>query len=141
MDTTTPKPLNMKRPLSPARQESLRKAHAALAAKRAAEKTALNTANGQPVAVPVEVLKTSIATVIVSTPEIQVESEPVVEDTRPHVRLVGEDGNAFMILGLCQKAARRAGWSPEKIAAVMDEMKAGDYNHLLATAMKHFDVE
>ena len=59
----------------------------------------------------------------------------------PTVKLVGRDGNAFAILGACQKAARRAGWSAERIKAVIDEMTAGDYDHLLATAMNNFNVE
>jgi len=59
---------------------------------------------------------------------------------RPIVKLVGEDGNAYAILGSCRRAAKKAGWSAEKIKSVMDEMRSGDYNHLLGTAMKHFDV-
>jgi len=51
------------------------------------------------------------------------------------------DGNAFMIIGRCSKVAKRAGWSPEKWRKVKTEMMAGDYDHLLATAQKHFDVE
>jgi ERCC4-related helicase len=60
--------------------------------------------------------------------------------TKPIVTLVGQDGNAFNILGLCQRAAKQAGWTQEHINDVMKEMKAGDYDHLLATAMKHFEV-
>jgi hypothetical protein len=59
---------------------------------------------------------------------------------KPKVKLVGEDGNAFYILGACQRAAKEAGWPAERIKAVMDEARSGDYNNLLATAMKHFDV-
>jgi hypothetical protein len=59
---------------------------------------------------------------------------------RPIVKLVGQDGNAFAILGLCQRAAERAGWTRERIDAVMTEMRSGDYDHLLRTAMEHFDV-
>jgi len=61
-------------------------------------------------------------------------------ETKPPVTLVGQDGNAFTILGLCHRAAKNAGWTPERWAAVRDEMMAGDYNHLLAVAMEHFDV-
>jgi len=60
---------------------------------------------------------------------------------KPTVQLSGQDGNAFMILGLCQKAAKRAGWPAEKIASVMTEMRGGDYDHLLQTAMKYFEVD
>ena len=58
----------------------------------------------------------------------------------PKVKLTGQDGNAFMIMGLCHRAAQQAGWTKERIDAVMAEMKSGDYDHLLQTAMKHFDV-
>lgn len=63
------------------------------------------------------------------------------DEIKPKVELTGHDGNAFNILGRCARAARQAGWSPEKAKVVFDEMRAGDYNHLLQIAMKHFDVE
>ena len=63
------------------------------------------------------------------------------DDTRkPVLKLVGTDGNAFSILGLASRAAKAAGWSDERRNAVLDEMRSGDYSHLLATAMKHFEV-
>ena len=58
----------------------------------------------------------------------------------PIVKLTGTDGNAFAIMGACRKAARKAGWSAEQVKLVMDDMMAGDYDHLLQTAMKNFDV-
>lgn len=57
------------------------------------------------------------------------------------VQLVGQDGNAFMILALVQKALRRAGVSKEEIAEFHAEATSGDYTHLLATAMKWVDVK
>lgn len=59
---------------------------------------------------------------------------------KPCVKLVGQDGNAFVILGLCRRAAKKAGWTAEQIKAFMDEATNGDYNHLLATACDWFDV-
>lgn len=56
------------------------------------------------------------------------------------VDLVGKDGNAFMVLGLCQKAARRAGIEDTEINKFLDEAKQGDYDHLLRTCMKYFNV-
>ena len=47
--------------------------------------------------------------------------------------LVGVDGNAFAIMGVFRKAARREGWEKEEINAVLDEAMSGDYNHLVAT--------
>lgn len=66
---------------------------------------------------------------------------PRLVKTKPIVTLVGRDGNAFNILGLCQRAAKQAGWTKEQIDAVMTDMRAGDYDHLLQTAMKHFEVK
>lgn len=60
---------------------------------------------------------------------------------KPSVKLVGQDGNAYMIMGLCQRAARKAGWAQEKIDSVMAEMKSGNYDHLLQVAFKHFEVD
>jgi hypothetical protein len=62
------------------------------------------------------------------------------QTAKPKVKLVGRDGNAFAIMGACSQAARRAGWTKEQVDAVLEDMMSGDYNHLLATAMKNFDV-
>jgi hypothetical protein len=56
------------------------------------------------------------------------------------VQLTGQDGNAFMILGLVAKAMRRAGLTQEQIDEFHNEATAGDYDHLLATAMKYVEV-
>ena len=56
------------------------------------------------------------------------------------VQLSGEDGNAFSILGNCRKQARRAGLSDKQIDEFMNEAKSGDYDHLLQTAMKYFEI-
>ena len=56
------------------------------------------------------------------------------------VELIGHDGNAFTVLGRCRKAAREAGLSEDEIATFMTEATAGDYDHLLQTAMRWFDV-
>ncbi len=61
--------------------------------------------------------------------------------TKPTVQLIGQDGNAFMILGLCRKAAIKAGWDKEKIDSVLGKMMEGDYSHLLNTAGEHFNIE
>ena len=56
------------------------------------------------------------------------------------VTLTGNDGNAFAILGRCREAARNAGLSEDEIAAFMDEAMAGDYDQLLQTAMRWFEI-
>ena len=62
-------------------------------------------------------------------------------DDKPKLKLVGADGNAFNILGLARRAALKAGWSKEKLDAFLRECMGGNYDHLLQTCMKYFDVE
>ena len=57
------------------------------------------------------------------------------------VRLVGDDGNAFYILGKVQKALKRNNIPEEEIDKFMEEAKSGDYNHLLNTCMEWVNVE
>jgi hypothetical protein len=57
------------------------------------------------------------------------------------VRLSGHDGNAFMILGLCQRAAKEAGLTKEELDAFHIEATSGDYEHLLQTAARWFNCE
>jgi hypothetical protein len=56
------------------------------------------------------------------------------------VQLVGEDGNAFAIIGRARKAMRKKNLTSEQISEFVDEATAGDYNHVLATCMKYFTV-
>ena len=51
------------------------------------------------------------------------------------VRLVGEDGNAFSILGRVSKALKRAGATAEQVEAYHAEATSGDYDHLLRVTM------
>jgi hypothetical protein len=70
---------------------------------------------------------------------LEVPPEMVIKFPDVHIRLTREDGNAFNILGLCQRAAKRAHVPAEDIKAFMDEASNGDYNHLLLTCRKWFD--
>jgi len=58
-------------------------------------------------------------------------------DKKVKLTLVGLDGNAFFLLGAFQRAAKRQGWTPEEINAVLTEAKRGDYDHLLAVLVEH----
>nr|DAJ55765.1 MAG TPA: hypothetical protein [Caudoviricetes sp.] len=58
-----------------------------------------------------------------------------------HVQLVGLDGNAFSIIGRCLTAMRKAGLSKEEREVFRKEATNGDYDHLLATCMKWFNIE
>lgn len=52
------------------------------------------------------------------------------------VPLVGQDGNAFAILGRVDKALQRAGVDKAERREFYDEATEGDYDHLLSTVMR-----
>lgn len=56
------------------------------------------------------------------------------------VTLVGDDGNAFAILGKVSKALRNAGATREEVDTYVDEATAGDYDNLLRTTMRWVEV-
>ena len=56
------------------------------------------------------------------------------------VELVGQDGNAFAIMGRVAGALKKAGVPKAEIDEYMRESMSGDYNHLLQTAMKWVSV-
>ena len=58
---------------------------------------------------------------------------------RLEVTLVGKSGNAFAILGACQKVAQRE-WTPEEWEKFRIKATSGNYDHLLQTVMEYFDV-
>ncbi len=51
------------------------------------------------------------------------------------IDITGSDGNAFALLGYAKSFAKQLEWD---VKAITDEMKAGDYDHLLDTFEKHF---
>ena len=60
--------------------------------------------------------------------------------TTVHVKLVGEDGNAFAIMGRVRKALIQAGHK-ELAEQYLKEATAGDYDHLLQVTMEYVEVE
>lgn len=74
---------------------------------------------------------------------MKTETEPFPQidlPNKPTLKLVGTDGNAFALLGVAQRVARKNGWSKEQINAVLKVAMSGDYDHLLQTLMHYFDV-
>jgi hypothetical protein len=67
---------------------------------------------------------------------------------QPSVTLLGQDGNAFNVMGLCRNALHaemsKQGYSKSDIKDAVDKllaaMMSSDYDHLLAVAMVNFDV-
>ena len=61
--------------------------------------------------------------------------------TNVKVKLVGQDGNAFFILGTVIKALRQAGYDKGFIQQFQDTATAGDYDHLLKTVLEYVNVD
>lgn len=57
------------------------------------------------------------------------------------VPLVGEDGNAFAILGRVKRIMRRAGLPDSEWEAFHAEATSGNYDNLLVTVMLWFSVD
>ena len=57
------------------------------------------------------------------------------------VKLIGRDGNAFMILGQVQRAMKKANIPQGEIEIYLEEAMSGDYDHLLATTCNYVSVE
>lgn len=68
-------------------------------------------------------------------PQESQSSRPCLPQKKVKLRLVGLDGNAYALLGAFKRRAQVEGWEAEEILAVLEEAKAGDYNHLLRTLM------
>jgi len=66
----------------------------------------------------------------------QAESTSKVRYPNISVKLVGQDGNAFAILGRVGRALQRGGVSKEERDLFFKQATAGDYNHLLVTCME-----
>lgn len=56
------------------------------------------------------------------------------------VKLVGEDGNAFAIMGRVSSAMRKAKLTPEQIKEYTQKARSGDYDNLLRVTMQYVDV-
>lgn len=53
-----------------------------------------------------------------------------------HVKLLGEDGNAFFIIARAMQAMRRAGLTTSQIDAYREEATSGDYNKVLMVTIQ-----
>ncbi len=62
-------------------------------------------------------------------------------ETKPTVKLIGRDGNAFSIMGCVKQALKRAGADKEYIDQYLSEATSGDYDHLLVVSMGYVNVE
>lgn len=59
---------------------------------------------------------------------------------KPTVKLIDENGNAFVIMGKVCAALRKTGMA-DKIKEYQEKATSGDYEHLLQVTMEYVDVE
>ena len=57
------------------------------------------------------------------------------------VKIIGGDGNAFVILGKCKQALVRHKVSKEQVDLFLKEATSGDYNKLLETCANWVSLE
>lgn len=72
--------------------------------------------------------------------EEQFEASRQVKFPEIDIELTGFDGNAFAIMGRVKRAMQRAGVDKAEIETYLEESMAGDYQDLLATAMRYVNV-
>lgn len=68
-------------------------------------------------------------------------SNTLIKHPEINIPLVGEDGNAFAILGRVKRIMRRAGLPDSEWEAFHTEATSGNYDNLLLTVMKWFSVD
>ena len=61
--------------------------------------------------------------------------------TKPTIKLVGHNGNAFSIMGRVKQSLRRAGADKEYIDKYLKEATSGDYDYLMVVSMEYVNVE
>ena len=54
------------------------------------------------------------------------------------IDLTGTQGNAFYLLGTAMKLCREIGFSELATQAILEDMKSGDYEHLITRFDYHF---
>jgi hypothetical protein len=59
---------------------------------------------------------------------------------KPECRLIGEDGNAFAILGTVRRTLKAAGSSAAELAEFTARATSGDYDNLLAVVQEYVEV-
>jgi hypothetical protein len=56
------------------------------------------------------------------------------------IDLSGQQGNAFYLMGLVRSFGRQLSLSKEETDSIIQDMKAGDYDHLVKVFARNFDV-
>ena len=63
------------------------------------------------------------------------------KNNKPKVKLIGQDGNVFNLIGICSRALKNAG-QKEKAKEMSEKIfKCGSYSEALSIMMEYCDVE
>ena len=54
------------------------------------------------------------------------------------IDLAGPEGDAFYLMGLAKKLSRSVAMTDNELDAIIEKMRAKDYNHLLDTLVESF---
>lgn len=60
------------------------------------------------------------------------------ENRRREIDISGPDGNAWALLGLAESYARQIGYTEEHREGLLEDMKSGNYEHLIEVFNCHF---
>lgn len=63
------------------------------------------------------------------------------EKEKPTVRLIGEDGNAFAIMGKVSNALRNSGYTKEEILEYQNQATSGDYKNLMRVTAAWVNID
>ena len=63
------------------------------------------------------------------------------EKKKPRVKLVGENGNVFNLMGICSRALKDVGMKEESKEMCNKIFNCGSYDESLAIMMDYCDVE
>jgi hypothetical protein len=66
---------------------------------------------------------------------------PGTEIKKPVCKLVGQDGNVFNLLGLAQRALRKASVPQNIISSMLAEATSGNYSNALCVIQKYVNAK
>ena len=69
------------------------------------------------------------------------EENKKMEKSKPKVKLVGESGNVFNLMGICSRALKNVGMKGESKEMCNRVFKCGSYEEALVIMMEYCDVE
>ena len=61
-------------------------------------------------------------------------------EPKPAVSFLNENGNTFNLIGICRRALRRAGASQAHIDKFVEEATSGDYDNALIVMQRYCEI-